>query len=67
MKIAIIGAGNVGGTLGAAWAQNAGHEILFGVRNPKRRENAGAAAARSAARRAPLRRLKPQRPPISSC
>jgi 8-hydroxy-5-deazaflavin:NADPH oxidoreductase len=34
MKIAIIGAGNVGGTLGAAWAQKAGHEILFGVRNP---------------------------------
>ena len=34
MKIAIIGAGNVGGTLGAAWAQKAGHDILFGVRNP---------------------------------
>jgi hypothetical protein len=34
MKIAIIGAGNVGGTLGTAWAQKAGHEILFGVRNP---------------------------------
>jgi len=32
MKIAIIGAGNVGGTLGAAWA-NRGHEILFGVRD----------------------------------
>src|SRR5579862_8466711 len=35
MKIAIIGAGNVDGTLGAAWARNAGHEILFGVRNPR--------------------------------
>jgi predicted dinucleotide-binding enzyme len=34
MKIAIIGAGSVGGTLGTAWAQKAGHEILFGVRNP---------------------------------
>ena len=34
MKIAIIGAGNVGGTLGTVWAQKAGHEILFGVRNP---------------------------------
>ena len=34
MKLAIIGAGNVGGTLGAAWARTAGHEILFGVRNP---------------------------------
>src|SRR5262249_41381514 len=32
MKIAIIGAGNVGGTLGAAWA-NRGHEIFFGVRD----------------------------------
>jgi 8-hydroxy-5-deazaflavin:NADPH oxidoreductase len=34
MKIAIIGAGNVGGTLGSAWAQKAGHEIFFGVRDP---------------------------------
>ena len=30
----VIGAGNVGGTLGTAWAQKAGHEIFFGVRNP---------------------------------
>jgi predicted dinucleotide-binding enzyme len=35
MKLAIIGAGNVGGALGTAWAQNAGHEICFGVRDPK--------------------------------
>jgi 8-hydroxy-5-deazaflavin:NADPH oxidoreductase len=34
MKLAIIGAGNVGGTLGTAWAHKAGHEIFFGVRNP---------------------------------
>jgi 8-hydroxy-5-deazaflavin:NADPH oxidoreductase len=33
MKIAIIGAGNVGGALGKAWAK-AGHYIIFGVRNP---------------------------------
>jgi predicted dinucleotide-binding enzyme len=33
MKLAIIGAGNVGGTLGAAWAQKAGHEVFFGVRD----------------------------------
>jgi predicted dinucleotide-binding enzyme len=33
MKIAIIGAGNVGGTLGRAWAK-AGHEVMFGVRDP---------------------------------
>jgi len=35
MKLAIIGAGNVGGTLGLAWAQKAGHEIFFGVRDAK--------------------------------
>ncbi|HKM88112.1 MAG TPA: NAD(P)-binding domain-containing protein [Xanthobacteraceae bacterium] len=35
MKLAIIGAGSVGGTLGTAWAQKAGHEICFGVNNPK--------------------------------
>jgi 8-hydroxy-5-deazaflavin:NADPH oxidoreductase len=34
MNIAIIGAGNVGSTLGKAWAKK-GHDILFGVRNPK--------------------------------
>ena len=33
MKIAIIGAGNVGGALGKAWAK-AGHYIIFGVRDP---------------------------------
>lgn len=34
MKIAIIGAGNVGGGLGAGLAQ-AGHEIVYGVRDPE--------------------------------
>jgi predicted dinucleotide-binding enzyme len=34
MKIAIIGAGNVGGALGTNWAQK-GHDIAFGVRDPK--------------------------------
>jgi 8-hydroxy-5-deazaflavin:NADPH oxidoreductase len=33
MKIGILGAGNVGGALGEAWARH-GHEVLFGVRNP---------------------------------
>ncbi len=33
MKIAIIGIGNVGGTLGPAWAK-AGHDVIFGVRDP---------------------------------
>jgi predicted dinucleotide-binding enzyme len=32
LRIAIIGAGNVGGTLGVAWA-NRGHEVFFGVRD----------------------------------
>ena len=35
MRLAIIGAGSVGGTLGTAWAQKAGHDIFFGVNNPK--------------------------------
>ncbi len=35
MKLAIIGAGNVGGALGLAWVQKAGHEVFFGVRDPK--------------------------------
>jgi NADPH-dependent F420 reductase len=33
MKIAIIGAGNVGGTLGSRWAK-AGYQVVFGVRKP---------------------------------
>jgi NADPH-dependent F420 reductase len=34
MKIGIIGAGNVGGTLGKRWAA-VGHQVKFGVRNPQ--------------------------------
>jgi 8-hydroxy-5-deazaflavin:NADPH oxidoreductase len=34
MKIAIIGAGNVGTSLGSGWAK-AGHQIIYGVRNPQ--------------------------------
>ena len=41
MRIAVIGAGNVGGTLGRRWAQ-LGHEVRFGVRDPAR----GAAAVK---------------------
>ena len=33
MKIAVIGAGNVGSALGRAWAKR-GHDVVFGVRNP---------------------------------
>ncbi len=34
MRIAIIGAGNVGGGLGTAFAR-VGHEVVFGVRDPE--------------------------------
>ncbi|MFN8559646.1 MAG: NAD(P)-binding domain-containing protein [Dehalococcoidia bacterium] len=33
VRIAVIGAGNVGGTLGRLWAR-AGHEVTFAVRDP---------------------------------
>lgn len=32
MRIAVLGSGNVGGTLGNAWAR-AGHEVVFGMRD----------------------------------
>lgn len=38
MKIAILGVGNVGGTLGRAFAK-AGHTIFFGVPDPKDQKN----------------------------
>jgi predicted dinucleotide-binding enzyme len=34
MKIAIVGAGNVGGTLGKGWAKK-GHQIFYGVQRPQ--------------------------------
>lgn len=34
MRIAVIGAGNVGGTLGRRWAQ-LGHDVVFGMRDPE--------------------------------
>jgi NADPH-dependent F420 reductase len=53
MKIAVIGAGNIGGALGTAWAK-AGHAIIFGVRDVNKPElkslcaQIGATAAPSA-------------------
>ena len=41
MKIAILGAGNIGGTLGKKWSA-AGHAVVFGARDP------GSAKARAA-------------------
>ena len=40
MKIAVIGAGNVGGSLGRRWAA-LGHEVVFGVRDPTREKYQG--------------------------
>jgi len=50
MRIAIIGAGNVGTTLGRAWAK-AGHEIVYGVRDrsPTPHEGARVDSVRGAA------------------
>jgi predicted dinucleotide-binding enzyme len=39
MKIAVIGAGNVGGTVGGAW-QKAGHDITYGLRDPSKKQGA---------------------------
>ena len=50
MRIAIMGAGNVGGGLGTALA-NVGHEVVFGVRDPesdKTREALSAASGSTA-------------------
>ena len=33
MNIAVVGAGNIGGTLGKKWADS-GHQVYFGVRDP---------------------------------
>jgi NADPH-dependent F420 reductase len=48
MRIAVIGAGSVGSSLGARWAQ-AGHEIMFGVRDPQS-DNTQKALARAGER-----------------
>jgi predicted dinucleotide-binding enzyme len=49
MRIAIIGAGNVGGGLGAALAR-VGHEVIFGVRDPDSDKTRQALAAAPSAR-----------------
>lgn len=41
MRIAILGAGNIGGTLGSKWV-NAGHDVLFGVRDTNSPKTAAA-------------------------
>ena len=44
MRIAILGAGSVGGALGQGWSR-AGHRIVYGVPNPKEPKHAAAARA----------------------
>jgi 8-hydroxy-5-deazaflavin:NADPH oxidoreductase len=39
MKIAVIGAGHIGGTIGARW-EEAGHEVVYGLRDPTKKAGA---------------------------
>ena len=48
MRIAVIGAGNVGGGLGSALAA-AGHSVVFGVRDPASPKTTAALSAISGA------------------
>lgn len=47
MQIAIIGAGKVGNALGVGWIR-AGHDVIFGIRDPKTPPSNGPAGARYA-------------------
>ena len=44
LRIAVIGAGNIGRTLGSKWAA-AGHEVVYGVRSPGAPDTASVADA----------------------
>lgn len=39
MRIAVIGAGHIGGTIGEKWAK-AGHDVVYGLRDPSKRKGA---------------------------
>jgi len=39
MKIGVIGAGKIGGTIGGKW-EAAGHEVTYGLRDPSKRKGA---------------------------
>lgn len=39
MKIGVIGAGRIGGTIGGKW-EAAGHEVAYGLRDPSKKEGA---------------------------
>ena len=51
VKIGILGAGNIGGNLGKGWAA-AGHEVVFGVRDPQGDKTQAVSAAAGANARA---------------
>jgi predicted dinucleotide-binding enzyme len=44
VKIAVVGAGNIGRTLGGKWTA-AGHQVVYGVRQPDRPDTAAVAEA----------------------
>ncbi len=39
MRIAVIGAGNIGGTLGESW-EKAGHDVTYQLRDPDKKKGA---------------------------
>ncbi|HEX9097969.1 MAG TPA: NAD(P)-binding domain-containing protein [Candidatus Dormibacteraeota bacterium] len=39
MRIAIVGAGNIGGTIGERWLKS-GHDVVYGLRDPSKRKGA---------------------------
>jgi len=43
MKIKVIGAGHIGGTIGRKW-EAAGHDVVYGLRDPSKRVGAKAIA-----------------------
>jgi predicted dinucleotide-binding enzyme len=50
IRIAVLGRGKIGGTLGAKWAA-AGHQVVYGVRDPSSsKSRSGSAAAGTGAR-----------------
>ena len=51
MKIAMIGAGNVGGTLGKRFSEQ-GHDVVYGVPDPSKHANLNALAVPDAVKRA---------------
>jgi predicted dinucleotide-binding enzyme len=39
MRVAVIGAGRIGGTIGGKW-ENAGHDVVYGLRDPGKHKGA---------------------------